>query len=429
MAASSDRQRVAVIGGGIAGIASAWLLSKKHEVTLFEANDYVGGHTNTVEVTLDGKTAPVDTGFLVCNDLTYPNLLALFAELGVKLHPTNMTFGVSVAEDGIEWAGTDLSTVFAQPGNLFKPRFWGMIYDILRFNKNARGYLDQVRGSAATLGDLLDAEGYGTAFRQWYLLPMAGAIWSASHGDVLKFPAATFLRFCLNHHLLQINDRPQWRTVLGGGREYVQKMTPAIADVRINSAVSKVVRQGEKVIVTSPSGEEEFDAVVLACHAPEALAMLADASLPEREILGAVRYQANKAYLHTDTTLLPRTRKVWSAWNYLAPRGQGDRHPVCVSYLLNDLQPLPFTTPLVLTLNPPAPPRQDQTIAVFDYDHPQFDTPANIAQQRLPAIQGLNRAWFAGAWTRYGFHEDGLRSALKVARDFDCLPAWAKLDD
>jgi predicted NAD/FAD-binding protein len=429
MAAGSDRQRVAVVGGGIAGLASAWLLSEKHEVTLFEANDYVGGHTNTVEVTLDGKTAPVDTGFLVCNDLTYPNLLALFAGLGVNLHPTSMTFGVSVADDGIEWAGTNLSTVFAQRSNLFRPRFWGMIFDILRFNRNARAYLDQVVGSATTLGDLLDAEGYGTAFRQWYLLPMAGAIWSASQADVLKFPATTFLRFCLNHHLLQINGRPQWRTVLGGGREYVKKMMPAIADVRVKSPVTMVLRKGQKVVVTSPAGAEEFDAVVLACHAPEALAMLADASLAEREILGAVRYQANKAYLHTDTTLLPRNGKVWSAWNYLASRGQDDRHPVCVSYLLNDLQPLPFTTPLVLTLNPAARPRQDQTIAVFDYEHPQFDGPATIAQQRLPTIQGLNCAWFAGAWTRYGFHEDGLRSALKVARDFDCLPTWARLDD
>lgn len=422
-------QQVAVIGGGIAGLATAWLLSKHHRVTLYEANDYVGGHTHTVDVTLDGITHPVDTGFLVCNDLTYPNLLALFETLGVALHPSEMTFGVSVDQGRIEWAGHSLGGVFAQKRNLLRPAHWGMLRDILRFNQAAAAYLDEVAHRQTTLGELLAQHRYGQAFCQHYLLPMAAAIWSSSPGDILQFPAATFLRFCLNHHLLQINDRPQWRTVRGGGRCYVEKMLPAIHQVRHASPVRQVVRHEHGALVSTDSDTQAFDCVVLAGHAPDMLRLLADTDEAERKVLGAFRYQPNKVWLHTDPALLPRNRAVWSAWNYLAQSHDAQTRAVCVSYLINRLQPLPFSQPVVVTLNPFSPPAPEHTLAQFDYDHPLFDNAAIAAQAVLPQLQGHRHTWFAGAWTRYGFHEDGLRSALKVAADFACLPAWARLEE
>ncbi|WP_374352491.1 NAD(P)/FAD-dependent oxidoreductase [Chitinimonas sp.] len=418
--------RIAVIGGGISGIASAWLLSRRYQLSLFEANDYVGGHTNTVDITLEGQTYPVDTGFLVFNNQTYPNLIALFDELKVPVHASDMSFGVSVDQGRVEWAGTDLGTVFAQRRNLLSPRFLGMLRDILRFNKAAPAYLQAALAGGHTLGTLLDQERYGQAFRDWYLLPMAAAIWSSSPADILQFPAATFLRFCLNHSLLQVNDRPQWKTVLGGARLYVERMLPAIHSVRRNTPVQSVERDAHGVTVRHGGSEERFDAVVLATHAPDTLAMLRDASTDERAILGSVRYQPNLAILHTDPGLLPRNCKVWSAWNYLAAGLQHDA-AVCVSYLLNQLQPLPFETPVVVTLNPVQQPDPRHELARFHYQHPVFDQAAIDAQQRLPSIQGQHRSWFAGAWTGYGFHEDGLKSALRVAADCDCLPDWARL--
>ena len=425
----NHQQRIAVVGGGISGLASAWLLSRKHCVTLFEANDYVGGHTHTVDVTLGGVTHPVDTGFLVCNDLTYPNLLALFAELGVALHPSEMTFGISVDAGKVEWAGTSLATVFAQKRNLLRLSFWCMLRDILRFNSHAEQYLVSHAEGALTLQALLDQESYGQSFRQHYLLPMAAAIWSSSPGDILKFPASTFLRFCINHRLLQVSNRPKWRSVLGGGRTYVEKMLPAISDVRISSPVRGITRINDGVEIRCDGGIEQFDAVVLAGHAPDMLALLSDATADEQALLSAFRYQRNLTYLHTDPALLPKRKSVWSAWNYLAQSDADSTRAVCVSYLLNQLQPLPFTQPVVVTLNPFTPPAPEHTLAVFDYDHPLFDQATLAAQQRLPQIQGGQQTWFAGAWTRYGFHEDGLRSALKVAADFDCLPPWARLDE
>ncbi len=425
----APNQRIAVVGGGIAGLAAAWLLSRRHHVTLYEANDYVGGHTHTVDITLDGITHPVDTGFLVCNDLTYPNLLALFKELEVALYPSNMSFGISIDHGRIEWAGHSLGGVFAQSRNLFRPAHWGMLRDILRFNHAAPGYLAELSHSNTTLGELLAAQRYGSAFSHHYLLPMAAAIWSASPDDILRFPASTFLRFCLNHRLLQISGRPQWRTVAGGGRRYVEKMLPAIAQVRINSAVQRLERTCNGVLISTQNDTQTFEHVVLAGHAPDMLSLLADADDAEGKVLGAVRYQPNKVWLHTDTALLPRNPKVWSAWNYLAQSTDDQTRAVCVSYLINRLQPLPFTRPVLVTLNPFSPPAPEHTLAVFDYDHPLFDQAAIAAQAILPLVQGRRHTWFAGAWTRYGFHEDGLRSALKVAASFDCLPAWARLED
>nr|WKF58684.1 hypothetical protein HUO10_003185 [Paraburkholderia busanensis] len=419
--------RVAVIGAGISGLASAYFLARDHQVTLFESAGYLGGHTNTVDVTLEGQTHPVDTGFLVFNDRTYPNLIALFAELGVQSHPSAMTFSVSLDEGRLEWAGTNLNTVFAQRRNLFSPTFIGMLRDIMRFNGSAQRNLELATQSRASMGELLTAGGYGGAFQRHYLLPMAAAIWSSATADILAFPATTFLRFCLNHALLQVNRRPQWRTVVGGGREYVRRMAGTLTDIRFDTAVRGVRRDGQGVDVYTDDGTQRFDALVLATHAPTTLRLLEDADQDERSVLSAVRYQPNVAVLHTDTHLLPRRQRVWSAWNYLGSRRVDGTHPVCVSYLVNQLQPLPFATPLVVTLNPVAQPAPGTELRRFVYDHPLFDLAAIDAQHRLPSLQGKRRTWFAGAWTGYGFHEDGLKSALRVAADFGAAPSWAAL--
>ncbi|AZN37581.1 NAD(P)/FAD-dependent oxidoreductase [Iodobacter ciconiae] len=422
---SAHRQKIAVIGAGISGLASAYLLNRKHDVCLFEAGDYLGGHSNTVDISVNGISHPVDTGFLVLNDKTYPNLVALLAELGVATYSTDMSFGVSMDEGQLEWAGTNLDAVFAQRRNLCSPRFWGMLKDILRFNKAAYVNLARAGNRGETLGQLLDAGGYGQLFREAYLLPMAAAIWSSSPKDILGFPALTFLRFCINHSLLQVNGRPQWQTVQGGSRSYVQRIAATLPDIRLNTPVLGVRRDANGVRVLTASGESRFDIVVFAGHAPDTLSILEDASPAEQKLLSAVRYQPNTAYLHLDERQLPRNKKVWSAWNYLGGAAVDGQRPVCVSYLLNQLQNLPFENPVVVTLNPFKKP--DLVIAQFEYQHPIMDQPAIDAQLRLPQLQGRNRTWFAGAWTGYGFHEDGLKSALRVAADFDVLPAWAQL--
>lgn len=419
-----ERQRIAVIGAGIAGLASAWLLARQHDVVLYEAGAYLGGHTNTVDVYLEGIVTPVDTGFLVFNENTYPNLIAMFAELGVASHATDMSFGVSMDNGRLEWAGANLDTVFAQRRNLVSPRFWSMLADILRFNRHASDYL--VRYAGVSLGELLASERYGRAFSDDYLLPMAAAIWSSTAADILYYPASTFIRFCLNHSLLQVNDRPQWRTVTGGAREYVRKMAATLPDIRLRTPVETVVRSDEEALVVTASGTERFDAVVFGTHAPDTLNMLIDASTEEQRLLGAVRYQPNEAWLHTDVSLMPANPKVWSAWNYIGSTDQAGQRPVCVSYWLNRLQGLALDTPLMVTLNPPVSPAHDKIHGRFSYDHPLFDQAAIDAQTQLATIQGTRRCWFAGAWTGYGFHEDGLKSALRVARDFGVAPDWAR---
>jgi len=422
---TQSRKRIAVIGSGISGLASAYFLGRKHDVVLYEAGDYLGGHTNTVDVTLEGRSHGVDTGFLVYNERTYPNLIALFAELDVASIASDMSFAVSMDDGALEWAGSNLDTVFAQRANLCSPSFLGMLRDILHFNRHAERLLRQSAG--LTLGQLLEQQRYGATFRDAYLLPMAAAIWSSSPNDILAFPATTFLRFCLNHGLLQITNRPQWRTVAGGARQYVDKIAATLADCRLRTPVQAVRRGADAVMVSSADGNQAFDAVVFATHAPTTLALLADAGPGERAILGGVRYQPNVAYLHTDTGLMPRRRKVWSAWNYLSGAQHGGQRPVCVSYWLNQLQALPFKTPLMVTLNPHVPPAADRVLARFDYAHPIMDEATVRAQRQLPQLQGSGGVWYAGAWTGYGFHEDGLKSALRIAAAFDVAPAWATL--
>ena len=421
-------KRIAVVGSGISGLAAAHFLAKRHAVTLFEAAPRLGGHTNTVDIEEAGQVFGVDTGFLVFNARTYPNLIALFDELGVAHCESDMSFSVSVDGGALEWAGTSLSTVFAQPRNLVSARFLSMLGDILRFNRQAHANLAVARDERHSLGALLAAGRYGEPFCAHYLLPMAAAIWSTPSRDILAFPAETFLRFCLNHGLLQVFNRPRWRTVKGGARSYVHAIARGLADVRVGTPVRGIRRAADHVDVRTDSGSERFDAVVLATHAPQTLRLLDDATDDERAVLGAFRYQPNTAFLHRDTRLLPRRRRVWSAWNYLDASRKGTTGAApCVSYLLNQLQPLPVSTPVVVTLNPSDPPAPELEYQRFEYEHPVFDQPAIDAQARLPELQGRGHTWFAGAWTGYGFHEDGLKSALRVVADFGCAPAWAKV--
>jgi uncharacterized protein len=426
-------RRVAVIGSGIAGLATAHALAAEAQVTLFEAGAWFGGHTHTVDVTLPTAAGPVthgvDTGFLVFNERTYPNLIRLFADLQVPTAPSDMSFSVQVRRpdggDGLEWSGCDLNTVFAQRRNLLNPRFLGMLRDLLRFNRVTTAIAE--RGQDAELsepiGDFLDREGFGEAFRQWYFLPMIGCIWSCPTDQMLRFPIGTMIRFCHNHGLIQVADRPQWHTVCGGARHYVRKLLLAVADARLNTPVREVRRippgQGHGgVLVATDAGTERFDDVVLACHSDQSLALLADATPAERAVLGAVRYHPNRAVLHTDTAVLPRRKLAWAAWNYARAADAGrEQAAVCLHYLINRLQPLPWRQPVVVSLNPdPAHlPDPRKVVGTWNYSHPVFDAAAVRAQRALPGIQGHvtgSHTWFAGAWTRYGFHEDGLMSAL-----------------
>jgi uncharacterized protein len=406
--------RIAVVGSGISGLAAARLLSRGHAVTLFEASPRLGGHANTLDIVLDGIAHPVDTGFLVYNRATYPNLVRLFAELGVPAAPSEMSFSVSLDSPAIEWAGTSLGTLFAQPANLLRPGFIRMLRDVLRFNREA-----PLAAGAPTLGAFLASGGYCAEFRDWYLLPMAAAIWSCPTRAMLDYPFAAFARFFRNHGLLQLADRPQWYTVPGGSRRYVEAIARTLADVRISTPVRTLQREAGGVRVNG----ERFDAVVLACHSDQALRLLgAGATHAERAVLGAIAYQRNRALLHTDASLLPRRRRVWSAWNYSAGGDTPEGRPVAVHYLLNKLQPLPFARPVIVSLNPHREPADESVIAEIDYEHPVFGAGADAAQARLASIQGTRRTWFCGAWTRYGFHEDGLASAIAVADSLHVEP-------
>jgi len=434
----SRKPRLAVVGAGVSGLVAAWLLGDSHEVTLFEAGNYLGGHTNTVDVHLEGKTHPVDTGFLVFNEKTYPNLIGMFDLLGVDSVETEMSFAVSLQNPVIEWAGSSLTTLFGQKRNLARPRFWAMLADILRFNRASVAVLAAAQSDNGSLRDYLDREHYSSAFSEWYLLPMAAAIWSCPTRQMLDMPLATFVRFCDNHGLLQITNRPLWRTVKGGGREYVSRIAARLKDVRLGCPVVSIEREAfaaplfsdrTRLRVNYAGSSDIFDKVVMACHSDQALAILgASASEAQREVLSAVRYQPNRALLHTDRALLPRDEKLWSAWNYFAGNGEPGDQAVGVSYLINRLQPLPFKTPVLVSLNPAREPNPSTVIAEFEYAHPMFDGPAITAQQRLndvtSGIQGDGNIWLCGAWSGYGFHEDGVNSAVRVAASMGVRAPW-----
>jgi predicted NAD/FAD-binding protein len=418
--------KIAIVGSGISGLAVAHRLRGQADLTLFEAGAYFGGHTHTVDLTLPGPNGPVthgvDTGFLVFNERTYPQLIQLFAELDVPTVPSDMSFSVQVpgarAGDALEWSGSSLSTVFAQRRNLFNPRFLRMLRDVLRFNKIATDIA--VRGADADLmqplADFLRQHALSEEFRDWYFLPMLGCIWSCPTDQMLQFPVATMIRFCHNHGLIQVTHRPQWWTVAGGARQYVEKIVAHITDKRLNCPVQHIQRDAQGVTITSQGRTERFDKVVLASHSDQSLALLGDASPQEVQALSAIRYQANRAVLHTDASVLPQKRQAWAAWNYeRAATSQQEDARVCLHYLINLLQPVPFTQSVLVSLNPVNEIDPKQVHGEFDYAHPVFDLAALRAQGEIAALQGQQHTYFCGAWTGYGFHEDGLKSGLDVA--------------
>ncbi|MEW5755550.1 MAG: FAD-dependent oxidoreductase [Pseudomonadota bacterium] len=420
-------QKIAIIGGGIAGLASAWLLSRKHDVTLFERNDYIGGHTHTLEVDTPRGPLAVDTGFIVYNEPNYPNLTNLFRTLDVATRASDMSFGVSVDQGALEYAGSNLNTLFAQRRNLLEPRFLGMLRDVLRFNRRAKQILAQPVIEDISLGDFLLREAYGAEFRDHYLLPMAAAIWSCPTATMLAFPLASFLRFFANHKLIDLFGRPEWRTVVGGSHEYVKRMLRLLEGrVFISTPAVAVTRLGDAVAVIAGDGEQRcFDQVILACHADEALALLSHPSEHEKKILGSFSYQKNHAILHRDARLMPRNPRAWSSWNYLAQRDRQQVTAVSVTYWMNRLQGLPGDQQLFVSLNAITPPREDAVLREMVYDHPVFDQRAMTAQRQLTQIQGRNRIWYCGSYCGYGFHEDALRSAIAVAEQLGVTAPWA----
>ena len=405
--------RIAVVGSGISGLASAWLLSRDHEVVLFESSDYLGGHTHTHDIELQGRHYAVDTGFIVFNPRHYPLLSRLFDELDVASQPTTMSFSVHSEATGLEYNATDLDGLFCQRRNLVSPRFWRMVREIFRFYRESPALLrDDAPGP--TLGEYLDAHGYGALFRDEHLLPMASALWSSPARQVLDFPARYLVQFMANHQMLQVADRPQWRVVQGGSSSYVRALRSRWSvEERLATPVLGVRRDEEGVELRGPGFTERFDHVVLACHSDQALAMLEDASERERDVLGAMRYQLNDTVLHTDARLLPKRRKAWAAWNAHVP---ADPAGACtVSYCMNLLQGIESPEPFIVTLNRSEAIDPDKVLRRMRYHHPIYDHAAVAAQKRKGEIQGRRRTWFAGAYWGWGFHEDGMRSAVDVA--------------
>ncbi len=410
------QRRVAVVGSGISGLAAARALSGQARVTLFESERWFGGHAHTVDVDLEGVRHGVDTGFLVFNERTYPLLIELLSQLGVVTASSEMSFSVQSPAAGWEWCGSDLNGVFAQRGNLVSPRFWSMLADIVRFNRLTTALAQRDDELDEPIGDFLDRHRFGAAFRDGYFLPMIGCIWSCPTDQMLRFPVGTMVRFCHNHGLIQLTNRPQWRTVRGGSKHYVEKMLTTIADKRMATPVRAVRRLPHGVLVQTDSGEERFDDVVLAAHTDQSLALLADAGADEKRVLGAIRYQPNNVVLHTDASVLPHRTRAWAAWNYERAAEQSrEDSAVCLHYLINRLQPLPWKTPVIVSMNPLRPVREDSVLGEWTYAHPVFDRAAVQAQRELSRIQGRSHIWFCGAWTRYGFHEDGLMSGLAAA--------------
>ncbi|MFJ2688145.1 NAD(P)/FAD-dependent oxidoreductase [Pseudomonas sp. NPDC087342] len=409
---------IAIIGSGISGLTSAYLLNRSHEITLFEAGDWVGGHTHTLDVTVDGQHYSVDTGFIVFNDWTYPNFIRLLGQLGVGFKPTEMSFSVTDPDSGLEYNGNNLNSLFAQRRNLLSPGFWGMLRDIQRFNKAALRDLEEQRiGADTTLDQYLKAGGYGERFILHYIVPMGAAIWSMSMAEMLGFPMQFFLRFFKNHGLLSISNRPQWCVIEGGSSAYVAPLTASFKQkIRLNCPVSRVERDADGVVIHSPAGSERFDKVVFACHSDQALKLLAKPSDAEQSILGALPYADNEVVLHTDTRLLPERKLAWASWNF---RLGGTGHTrAAVTYDMNILQGIQSDTTFCVSLNQSAGISPHKVLAKYTYAHPQYSLKAVAAQARWDELDGAQHTYYCGAYWANGFHEDGVVSALRVARSF-----------
>jgi len=408
------RRRLAVIGTGVAGLLAAERIATEHDVVVFEQDDRIGGHTHTVAVAEGRDQVAVDTGFIVCNDRSYPGFLALLARLGVPLRPTTMSFSVQCAQTGLEYNGTSLATLFAQRRNLLRPRFWGMLRDILRFHRRAAEFA----AADLTLGEVLARGGFGQDFGRFYLVPMMAAIWSAEPQQLHSMPARFFVRFFENHGMLQVHGRPQWFTVRGGSRSYLDPLARSFRDrVRTRAAVVGLRRTPDGVFVqVAGQPEERFDGAIVATHSDQALRLLRDPSADEHAVLAAIPYQENEVVLHTDTRLLPTRRRAWAAWNYYLPRQPEQR--ATVTYNMNLLQGLTGPRTYNVTLNRTADIDPEQILRRFVYHHPVYDRSSVDAQARVPAIQGVRRTWYCGAWCGFGFHEDAVQSALRVAADF-----------
>ena len=413
--------KIAIIGAGISGLTAAYVLNREHDITLYEADDRIGGHTATKDVNFKGRDYAIDTGFIVFNDWTYPNFKALLKQLGVDYQPADMGFSVTCELSGLEYSGNNINTMFAQRRNLFKLSHWQMIRDILKFNKEA--LVDVDSGGAylsMTLGEYLSEKNYSEAFTEKYLIPMGAAIWSASCSVMKKFPLQFFVRFFRNHGLLSVNDRPQWHVVKGGSRSYIEPLIESFKDkVKTNSPVTSIIRDSNSVTIKTAYNSQCYDHVVIASHSDQALDMLADVSTAEKNILSSIPYQRNEVVLHTDTSVLPKKRSTWSSWNYRIVNNDhsGELLPV-LTYDMNILQSIDSDDVFCVTLNHTEAIDKNKILGTYYYDHPVFSMAGINAQQQWSEINGVNRTWFCGAYWGNGFHEDGVASALKVAKEF-----------
>jgi predicted NAD/FAD-binding protein len=412
--------KIAIIGTGISGLGASHLLAPHHDITVYEKNAYLGGHSRTIDVSAGGKPIPVDTGFIVFNNWNYPNLIGLFQTLDVPYQNSNMSFGVSIDDGWLEYASGHM---FAGK-NITRPAYWGMLKDILRFNRQALAYLE--KDSNITLKQCLDDLGMDAWFRRYYLLAMGAAIWSSPIDTIMQFPAKTFLQFFKNHGLLSVNNRPQWYTVNGGSREYVQRLAKSFQDkIRLNCGIEKVShKDGGILVLDSQGGAEIYDHVIFACHAHEALKMIDNPNEEEKSIIGSFSYQDNEIIVHRDTSFMPKNKKCWSSWVYLSEAREDKKDTVSLSYWMNNLQNLETDIPVLVTLNPGRRPQEDLIFDEHVFSHPVFDVKAIKAQQNIHRVQGKRGFWFCGAYQRYGFHEDGLLSAVNVAKKLGADIPW-----
>lgn len=419
------KQRIAIIGTGISGMGAASILHPHHDITVYEKNDCIGGHSRTVDVSTPDGIIAVDTGFIVFNGRNYPLLTKLFEHYHVPIAKSDMSFGASIEGGWLEYGTQNISNIFAQKRNVLKPQFWGMVRDILRFNRQAKAYLE--KDPSISLGNCLDALGMGDWYRQYFILPMGACIWSTPLVQMLDFPASSFLRFFENHGLLSVNDQPQWYTVHGGSKEYIARLTAPFKDhVRLFCGATKVERMADGVLLhDTQGGAALFDQVVFACHADQALAMLQNPTADESRILSKFRYQTNRMALHSDVSFMPKNKSAWASWVYLSDTKTDDNPNVSLSYWMNNLQPLATKTPMIVTLNPSREPAKEMLHDAATFEHPVFDEAAIRAQAEIPTIQGSDRLWFCGAYQRYGFHEDGLGSAVAMCKQIGIEPVWS----